>query len=287
MGKVVHRRAPTVVWLLALLSLALGVIAPGGPGDRAQNKAGATPVDLELVLAVDVSLSMDYEEQRLQRDGYVSALRDPAIEKAILTGPRGRIAVTYIEWAGAAVQRTVLDWTLLDSPESIEAFAERLAAVPITRARMTSISASLEYSARSIDTSPFIGDRRVIDVSGDGPNNSGPLVKEARAAVLAKGIVINGLPIIVRPSNIGGFFDIRALDVYYAECVIGGPGSFMIPVRDRTEFATAIRKKLILEISGLEAPAPIVPVQLLQDQSTDCTIGEKLWQEYMRGRTLE
>ena len=241
-------------------------------------------VDLELVLAVDVSLSMDMEEQQLQRDGYVAAFRDPQVVKAIQSGARGRISVTYVEWAGPFSQATVLPWALIDGSAAAEEFAAKLAAVPISRHRMTSISAGLAYSGRQFERNPYRGVRRVIDISGDGPNNAGPPVTGVREELLKNGIVINGLPIIVRPSQ-SSFFDITYLDRYYADCVIGGAGSFMIPIRDKSEFTTAIRQKLLLEIAGYEQPPRLLHVQLKpEDDKIDCLIGEHLWQRYMEDR---
>jgi hypothetical protein len=261
------------VWICILL-LVLGAIAA-----RAD-----TTVDLELVLAVDVSLSMDLEEQQLQRDGYVVALRDPQVLNAIQSGPHGRIAVTYVEWAGPFSQATILPWTVIDGPRSAEEVAAALAAAPISRHRMTSISSALAYAGRQFEDNPFAGVRRVIDVSGDGPNNSGPPVQGIRRELIVGGIVINGLPIIVRPSQ-STFFDITYLDRYYAECVIGGPGSFMIPIRDKSEFATATRQKLLLEIAGREPPARFLPAQLVPErEEVDCLVGERLWQRYMDDR---
>ncbi len=193
-----------------------------------------TQVDLELVLAVDVSLSMDMDEQRLQRDGYVAAFRDPEVWNAIRAGAAGRIAVVYIEWAGQLTQQTVIPWTMVDGPQAAMAFADQLEATPISRARMTSISGALIYSAREIEQNPFKGVRRVVDVSGDGPNNSGVPAEVARDELVKKGIVINGLPIMLKRDQPSGFFDINNLDTYYNNCVIGGTGAFMIPVRERS-----------------------------------------------------
>lgn len=243
-----------------------------------------TVVDLELVLAVDVSLSMDLEEQRLQRDGYVEALRHPDIVKAIQSGAHGKIAVTYVEWAGPFSQFTVLPWTIISDAASAETVSNLLAAAPIARHRMTSISSALGYAGRQFDSNPYPGVRRVIDISGDGPNNSGPPVNGIRQELIAKGIIINGLPIIVRPSQ-SSLFDISYLDRYYADCVIGGTGSFMIPIREKSEFMTAIRQKLLLEISGYEPPPRLIPAQIRPEPGdTDCLIGEQLWQRYMEDR---
>jgi hypothetical protein len=254
------------------------------------DKAGAeTPVDIELVLAVDVSLSMDLDEQRLQRDGYVAALRDPDVQRAITAGPNGRIAITFVEWAGRATQNVVVPWTLIESAGAARALADRLDALPISRARMTSISSALLFSGQSFETSGYRGLRRVIDISGDGPNNDGPAVTGARDELVAKGITINALPIMLKAGRGQSLFDIPDLDLYYKDCVIGGQGAFVIPITRKDQVIPAIRNKLLLEISGL---TPAVPRSMpAQSSSTDgapadCLIGEKLWERYMRGRTF-
>ena len=236
-------------------------------------------MDLELILAVDVSYSMDLDEQRLQRDGYIEAFRDPLIIKAIQSGQYGRIAVTYIEWAGWDVQHVVVPWTLVDGPDSAEALARLLVDAPISRHRRTSVTGALTFSERQFGTAGFAGQRRVIDVSGDGPNNSGPPVVPVRDALVEKGIVINGLPIILKS---GGAFDIDNLDEYYASCVIGGPGSFMIPIKQKQEFATATRQKMLLEIAGLEPSARVV--RIVDEGKMDCMIGEQKSRQYFDAR---
>jgi hypothetical protein len=267
--------------LLLIVSLAVGI------GGAASAQTG-TSVDLELVLAVDVSLSMDMDEQRLQRDGYVAAFRDVEVWNAIAAGANGRIAVTYVEWAGQVNQQTVLPWTLIDSPAAAQAFADQLEAAPISRARMTSISGAIIYSGRQLESNPYKGTRRVVDISGDGPNNSGPPAQEARDELINKGIIINGLPILLKRDQPSGFFDINNLDAYYTNCVIGGAGAFMIPVRERAEVRSATRRKLILEISDLvpEQPARLIPAQASAGASAepiDCMIGERMWRLYMDG----
>lgn len=249
----------------------------------AQQTGPQQRVDLELVLAVDISLSMDMDELRVQRGGYVAAFRDPEIQKVIMAGPSRRIAVTYFEWAGRSVQKLITPWTLIDSPTAADAFAAALEAAPISRERMTSISAAMDYASQLFDQSPYTGIRRVLDISGDGPNNNGRPVTKARDDLLAKGIGINGLPLILKSG--GTVFDIKDLDIYYADCVIGGPAAFSIPVRSEPEFTPAIRRKLLLEI----AAAP--PARLMRTQMTpapepriDCMIGEQLWRRYMDGR---
>ncbi|MFN3746198.1 MAG: DUF1194 domain-containing protein [Hyphomicrobiaceae bacterium] len=271
-----------IVALLAAV-MAFGTAAPS----RAEQA-----VDLELVLAVDISWSMDLDEQQLQREGYVSALRDPEVWQAIRGGGTGRIALMYVEWAGQLIQQIVVPWTLIDSPAALEAFATRLEKSPISRERMTSLSGAIDFSASQFGTGGFKGKRRIIDVSGDGPNNSGGPVEAARDRAVSAGIVINGLPIMLKPAQRSGFFDINNLDKYYADCVIGGFGSFVIPVRARSEFAPAIRRKLILEIADLaparhETPRFIRAQMSVPEERSDCMIGEKLWRLYIDGRFRE
>jgi hypothetical protein len=265
---------PLGICLLAALLVGRGL---GIDAARAE-----TQVDLELVIAVDVSLSMDLDEQRLQRDGYVAAFRDPEVHKAIASGAFGRIAVVYLEWAGPPSQHVVLPWTVIDAPEAARAVADRLESTPISRARMTSISAALDFSGDLFATSGVRGIRRVVDISGDGPNNAGRPVTTARDELLAKGIVVNGLPIMLKLAS--GYFDIADLDRYYTDCVIGGAGSFMIPIKDRREFLTATRRKLLLEISAAEPTARLIRVQgePMRDAS-DCSIGERQWRRYLEG----
>ncbi|HJU32872.1 MAG TPA: DUF1194 domain-containing protein [Hyphomicrobiaceae bacterium] len=266
--------SPAVSALLVFAAISTScLLAPG-------EAAAQTPVDLELVLAVDVSLSMDLDEQRLQRDGYVAAFRDPEVHAAIASGPHGRIAVTYVEWAGPPTQQVVVGWTVIDGAASAGAFADKLQAATISRARMTSISAALQFSGQLFETSGVRGIRRVIDVSGDGPNNAGVPVAPARDALVARGIVINGLPIMLKLAN--GFFDLPDLDKYYSECVIGGTGAFMIPIKDHSEFRTATRRKLLLEIAAPELAARVIRVQASGDPA-DCMVGERQWRRYMDG----
>ncbi|MDF1792365.1 MAG: DUF1194 domain-containing protein [Thalassobaculaceae bacterium] len=256
---------------------------------RAQAQSTPSTVDLQLVLAVDISRSMDHDEQRLQRAGYVAALRDPEVIRAIEDGPLGRIAVTYVEWAGQGLQTILVPWTLVDGSAAAARVADRLAALPLQRLRRTSISDALSFSSRHFETSGFTSPRRVIDVSGDGPNNSGFLVTGARDAVLEQGITINGLPIMLKTGLPSGFFDVRDLDLYYEDCVIGGFGAFIVTVQDAARFADAIRRKLILEIAGSTPSPRIVPAQFTAPRSaqlsaqTDCQIGEKLWDAWMNG----
>lgn len=238
------RRTMSLLSLLGLLLLA------ALPAARAE-----IPVDLELVLAVDVSGSIDPEEAALQRSGYVSAFRNPKVKAAILSGAFGRIAISYVEWAGDLYQRTSIGWTLLDSARQIDTFADRLDALGFHSAQWTAIGAAIDHSARLFDGSGFQGTRRVIDVSGDGVNNRGRAVQAARDEAVAAGIVINGLPILNDRPNPWGGAPTRNLDAYYRENVIGGPGSFIVPALGFEAFADAILAKLLLEIAG--APAAV------------------------------
>jgi hypothetical protein len=232
-------------------------------------------VDLQLVLAVDVSGSMDYGEQRIQRDGYISAFRHPDVLQVITSGPYGRIAVTYVQWAGAFSQEVVVPWTIIANAEDAETFARALEHAPITQERGTSISMALLYASTAFEGNDLKSLRQTIDISGDGANNDGLPVAGIRSQVLAKGITINGLPLVLNPSRVGGLF--IGLDTYYEACVIGGPGAFSIPVTNMDTFGQAIRRKLILEIAASEPPPVeprIVPVGA-PASALDCALTER------------
>ncbi|MGD9866526.1 MAG: DUF1194 domain-containing protein [Hyphomicrobiales bacterium] len=236
------------------------------------------PVDLELVLAVDVSYSMDYDEQRLQREGYAAAFRHPDVREAIASGRYKRIAVIYFEWASIDRQIIRVPWTLIDGPEAAERFARALEAAPFKGGPRTSISAALNFAAGLFNGSGYRGLRQVIDVSGDGPNNMGPPVAGARDRLVENGIIINGLPIILRPAYLSGFSDTLELNDYYRECVIGGFGSFIVTIEKMDEFAESIRRKLILELA--ERPSLLIRAsQQTPRTEVDCLIGEKLHQD--------
>ena len=213
------------------------------------------PVDLELALAVDVSRSVDEEEARLQREGYIAAFRHPRVIEAIRHGPIGRIAVSYFEWGGYGNAHLVVDWTLIKDKANADSFADALSRTVPMSARRTGISGAIDYGAALFDRNRFDGRRRVIDVSGDGANNSGELVTVARDRAVAAGITINGLPILNGRESPGGWRQIENLDLYYRDCVIGGPGAFYIVAGDFRDFARAVLRKLILEIAGLQPPA--------------------------------
>lgn len=245
----------------------------------------AEPVDVELVLAVDVSLSMSAEELEIQRHGYAAALTHESVLRAIAGGAYGKIAVTYVEWAGTHWQRVVVPWTVIAGRADAERVVRRLDALPPDSARRTSISGALSFGADLFAESGFHGSRRVIDISGDGPNNQGAPVAGVRDEVVGEGIVINGLPLMTRAGFSGGY-DIGDLDRYYSDCVIGGPGAFMIPVNDWTQFPEAVRRKLVLELAGLAPPtrareAPGWPPVVLAQGTVpaDCMVGEKMWRD--------
>jgi hypothetical protein len=239
------------------------------------------PVDLELVLGVDISGSVDAEEVALQREGYVAALQDARVIAAIRGGMLGRIAVTYVEWADAEMQSVVVGWTLIDSAESARAFAGRIAAAPSDRGLYTSISTALRFAAPMFDNNGFQGTRRVIDLSGDGPNNMGGLVTAARDEIAARRITINGLPIVNDRMDPYGM-PMPNLDLYYRNCVIGGPGAFMVVAQDFKSFAQAIRRKLILEIAGLTPPPPRLLHPAAGRWAPPCGEGEKRLQRRFR-----
>jgi len=217
-------------------------------------RAWADAVDLELILAIDVSGSIDEVEAGLQRDGYLKAITSQSVVGAITSGRHRKIAVTYVEWAGGHYQRTVVDWMVISDMASAKAFAAKLHAEPIVTAAWTSISGMMEFAITRFAKSPHKGTRRVVDISGDGRNNSGGPLAPARAAVLAKGITINGLPIMNDRPNPYGRPPDKDLDKYYKTQVIGGKGAFIVVAEGFEAFAEAIRAKLMREIAGTGGP---------------------------------
>ena len=243
------------------------------------SRAGAPiHVDVELVLAVDISYSMDFDELALQREGYITALTSAEFVNALRGGGHGKIALIYVEWAGTHEQTVVVPWTLIDGKAAADAFAAKLAAAPVRRTYRTSISGGLIFSAAQFGTSDFKGVRRVIDISGDGTNNQGPLIEPTRDEIVKKGIIINGLPLMLKAPT-GSMLDINDLHVYYEDCVIGGTGSFVIPVRDRAQFVSAVRQKLILEVSGITPPSIAKKLPAASPPRVSCTIGEQMWMQ--------
>jgi len=269
-----------------MTAAALALAASAAPSFRIADKnPSAIAVDVELVIAVDVSYSMDPEEQALQREGYIMALTSREFMQALREGANSKIAITYFEWAGQFDQKIIMPWRLIEGPESADAVASEIANAPYRRAARTSISGGLTFAKTLFDHSGYRGLRRVIDVSGDGTNNAGPLIVPTRDDVLAAGITINGLPIMLKRPN-PGTMDIENLDAYYEDCVIGGPGAFVVPIRERAKFIEATRTKLVLEVAGREPQPRIVPASAHAPRIS-CTIGEKMWQERWGGRGFD
>jgi len=281
-----RRLAAAPVLFISLLLMEYGAVrtfdaAPAfsaaivqGPGGRT---AEVSNVDVELILAVDVSYSMDPDEQALQREGYVFALTSPDFLNALKSGVHGRIAITYFEWAGFTDQKIVMPWRVIDNAASARAVAEEIARAPYRRAYRTSISGALTFAVPLFEGSGYRGIRRVIDVSGDGTNNQGPFIVPVREEVVAKGITVNGLPIMLKKPQPGSI-DIEDLDIYYDDCVIGGPGAFVVPIKDREKFKEAVRTKLVLEIAGRVPEVRVIPAGM-NPPRIPCTIGERMWQQ--------
>jgi len=250
---------------------------PNAAGRQLADKETNPTVDVELVLAVDVSYSMDMDELALQREGYAQAIVSKEFLQALKSGPHGRIAITYFEWAASTDQKIIIPWRVIDGPETADAVANEIVKTPIRRASRTSISGAINFAMPLFEENPHRGLRRVIDISGDGPNNNGAPVVIARDAAVEKGIVINGLPIMVKEPSYSTM-DIDNLDMYYEDCVIGGPGSFVVTIKERDKFKEAIRTKLLLEIAGRTPERPVVPAAG-REARVNCMIGEKIWQD--------
>lgn len=234
---------------VALLGLALTLLAP--------TARAAEPVDMLLVLAADVSRSVTEPKFKLQREGAAAAITHPDVVRAMTSGPHRKIAVCFIEWATAGMQNIVIDWTVIGDGASARSFGDRLVELPRSFAGSTSISGAIDFSVSRLEQAPFRSERRVIDISGDGNNNSGRLVTDARDEALAKGIVINALVILTpleqsfRPEHTnppGG------LEKYFKDNVIGGDGSFTLVAEGHESFGRVLTKKLIQEVAGLPGP---------------------------------
>ncbi|SDP00345.1 DUF1194 domain-containing protein [Afipia sp. GAS231] len=248
-------------------------------GRQSADKEATPSVDVELILAVDVSYSMDMDELAIQREGYAQAIISKEFLQALKSGPNGKIAVTYFEWAASSDQKIIIPWRVIDGPETADAVANEIMKTPIRRASRTSISGAINFAMPLFDENPYRGLRRVIDISGDGPNNNGGPVVVARDAAIEKGIVINGLPIMVKEPSYSTM-DIDNLDFYYEDCVIGGPGAFVVAIKDREKFKEAIRTKLLLEVAGRTPELQVVPAAAMaKEPRVSCLIGEKIWQD--------
>ena len=229
-------------WVLAAVVLA-------GCGLGAAEPAAAKSVDLALVLAVDVSGSVNNERFELQRRGYAEAFTSREVKDAIAAGEHHAIIVTLVEWSGAGHQRQIVGWTLVEDAASAESFGSAVAESSRAFSDWTSISAAIDYSVALLAEAPGEATRRVIDISGDGINNNGRSVIEARDAAVDAGITLNGLPILSEYPD---------LDAYYRDNVIGGPGAFALAASDFTVFGSAILGKLVREIAGTTGPTVVV-----------------------------
>jgi hypothetical protein len=254
-----------------------GTAAPNPKSQQADTKDNLPSVDVELVIAVDVSYSMDLDELAVQREGYAQAIVSKDFLQAMKTGPNSKVAVTYFEWSASSDQKIIIPWRVIDGPEAADAVAAEIMKTPVRRGSRTSISGAINFAMPLFEENPYRGLRRVIDISGDGPNNNGAPVTGVRDAALEKGITINGLPIMVKEPSYSTM-DIDNLDLYYEDCVIGGPRSFVVSIKDRDKFKEAIRTKLILEVAGRTPEHRIVPVTK-KEPRVPCLIGEKIWQD--------
>jgi hypothetical protein len=232
-----------------ILALIAGVVgaAIGCPGARAES------VDLLLVLAADVSRSIDEDEFNLQRKGYAAAITDPKVLRAIVSGRNHGIAVTFIEWSGAEEQNVVVDWTVVRDEETASSIAATMLNAPRSFLGRTSISAAIDFAMQRFAIVSVDSDKRIIDISGDGTSNAGRAITEARDQAVAAGVTINGLAIINTQASPGYAFHTQppgGLPKYYEENVLGGPGAFVLQVENFGTFAEAITRKLLTEIAG-------------------------------------
>ncbi|HEX2884944.1 DUF1194 domain-containing protein [Vineibacter terrae] len=240
-------RTSRIVWVL--LAFTIHLVAPAA---RAKE-----PVDLLLVLAADVSRSVDQAKFQLQREGYAAAISHPEVLKAVTSGPHRRIALCFVEWSGAASQAVLINWMLIGDAAAARAFGDQLIEAPRSFADRTSISAALDFSVPLFEGAPFEAERHVIDVSGDGTNNAGRDVTAARDDALARGIIINGLVILTEtplPWNPEHTNPPGGLEAYYRANVIGGPDAFVIAAQNFESFGEAIIKKMVREIASLSGP---------------------------------
>jgi len=234
-------------WLIGALIVVVSLSA---------RTACAETVDLRLVLAADVSISVDDEEFRLQRDGYAAAITSVPVLEAIQAGPHRAIAVTFIEWSGPAKQRVVVDWTVIRDGEMATVFANTLRTAPRSFADATAIGSAIDFAMRHFDRSGVESDRRIIDVSGDGDSNSGRPVEYARDDAVKAKVTINGLAIVNEhplPGFIGHIQPVGGIGHYYRTRVAGGPGSFVFQIDSFEGFAEAIARKLVAEIASAES----------------------------------
>jgi Protein of unknown function (DUF1194) len=266
--------------LIANLISTQALSEPASPPQVAIQSEGHPAVDVELVIAVDVSYSLEMDDLAAQREGYAKAIVSQEFLRSLRAGHVGRIALTYFEWSSTKDQEIIVPWRQIDGQESAEAVANELMKAPLRRGSRTSISSAIKFAMPLFEQNPYRGARRIIDISGDGPNNNGDPVATARDAALQQGIVITGLPVLINamPPGQADINHIDHIDWYYEDCVIGGPGSFVVPITDRGNFEQAIRAKLALEIAGL-TPARRTAPSAGKEPRILCTIGEKLWEQ--------
>jgi hypothetical protein len=273
-GALLQAASVACIALFALLGQAPPIAANSLPIGGQTATIAPMEVDVELVLAVDVSYSMDLEEQRIQRQGYLDALRSKEFVSAVRNGALGKVAVSYLEWGGIGNAHVIVPWRVIEDEADAMAFADALEGRPIQQLPRTSISWAIRSAVDLIKANPYKGLREVIDVSGDGPNNAGQPVNLARDWAREQGVIINGLPLLMKRD--AATADIEGLDIYYRDCVITGPGSFVIPVRGKEEFRDAIRTKIIREIAAAPMDDAMV-LTLAADESgprADCLSGE-------------
>lgn len=253
----------------------LSVAAPSQhPSVASAENSQSSAVDIELSLAVDVSYSMEADEQKLQREGYAEAITSPEFLQMVKSGPLGKIAISYFEWAASGDVKLVVKQRIIDGPDSANLVGMEILSAPPRRASRTSISGAINFSIKLFDKSEYRAARRVIDISGDGPNNSGEIVTAARDKAVGLGITINGLPIMTRePSSPN--IDIKDLDIYYEDCVIGGPGAFAMVIKSRDQFKAAIKQKLVQEVAKNTINLAVIPAANYEPRIS-CTIGEEM-----------
>jgi Protein of unknown function (DUF1194) len=265
-GSLVNRVGSAALdWRIVVAAIALAALRSPAAGEP-------VGVDLQLVIAIDVSASMDESRRRVQREGYASAIRSAEVLAAIRSGPHGRIAIVCFGWASPDYQRVIAPWTIVETRADGDAVAHAIEQEPLASEAGTSISAALLFSERLLRPAGIRADRRIIDVSGDGPNNSGPLLRPTRVSVLAGGVTINGLAIALRTKEERtlGPFASTTIDSYYRDCVIGGAGAFVIAVDDVDDFEPAIRTKLTREISEMRPPMQHVAYVSKHSPAADC-----------------
>lgn len=235
-------------WIAIAVAATLSALTPA---------RAAEPVDLLLVLAADVSRSVDSTKFQLQRNGYAAAITNPRVLDAIRSGAHGRIGVAFVEWSGAAAQKVIIDWTMIGNTASAQDFSAHIVEAQRPFADRTSISGGIDFAMAVLERAPFASTRRTIDVSGDGTNNSGRDVTAARDEAVAKGVTINGLVILSETPlswNADHTHPPGGLEKYYRNNVIGGPGAFVIAAQNFESFGQALINKLIAEIAVVPKP---------------------------------